>query len=168
MKKAIFILSIVLAVLSSCVTQRRCNYKFPSKNDTIRIETIRDSIVIKDTTIYITLPGEVVHDSIEIPCPDPGPAYIPKKVTAETSLAKATAWWSYPVIKLELIQKDTTIEKRLNQALKESYYWKTEYKKIIVTPQPEKHIPGFYRFCTFCFMGIVLAGVGFAGFKLLS
>ena len=168
MKKTILVLSVVLAVLSSCVTQRKCNYKFPAKNDTIRIETIRDSIVIKDTTIYIILPGETVTDSVIIPCPDPGPAYIPKRVIAETSLARAEAWWSYPNIKLTLIQKDTTIERRLEGAIKEAHYWKTEYEKITVTPQPEKHIPGFYRFCTFCFMGIVLAGVGFAGFKLLS
>jgi len=168
MKKAIFILSIVLAVLSSCVTQRRCNYKFPSKNDTIRIETTRDSIVVKDTTIYIHLPGEVIHDSIEIPCPPPPLSYVPKKVTAETSLARAEAWWSYPVIKLTLVQTDTTIEKRLAGALKESYYWKMEYQKITVTPQPVKYIPGFYRFCTFCFIGLILASLGFVAFKLLK
>jgi len=159
-------LILLLAVLSSCVTQKRCNYKFPSINDTIRIETVRDSIIMKDTIIYIHIQGETVVDSVVIPCPDPGPSYVPKKVFAETSLAKASAWWSYPVIKLELIQTDTTIEKRLANALKESYYWKSLYEKVHITPAPVKYIPKIYKhalsICIFIFAGAFL----FFGWKV--
>jgi len=129
---------------------------------------MRDSIVMKDTTIYIKLPGETVIDSIVIPCPDPGPAYIPKKVCAETSLAKACAWWSYPVIKLELIQKDTTLQIRLDNAIKEAYHWKSLYEKVHITPPPEKFIPGFYKFCAFALIGIVLAFAGYITLKILK
>ena len=126
----------------------------------------KDSIVIKDTTIYIHLPGEVVHDSIQIPCPDPGSAYIPKKVFAETSLARAEAWWQYPNIKLLLIQKDSTIEARLAGALKEAYYWKSEYNKITVKPEPVKFIPTLYKVALWLWAGVVIAVAGYVALKL--
>lgn len=154
-----------LCVFSSCVTQRRCNLKFPPTRDTIKIITIRDSIIYRDTTIFITLPGERVIDSILIPCPDV-PGYIPKKVYAETSLAKASAWWSYPNIKLELVQKDTTIERRLDNALKDAYHWKSEFEKITVTPQPVKYTPGFMKFCAFAFIGLVIGAIGYVILRL--
>src|SRR4030042_4401962 len=163
--KRILILSLFLALLSACVTQRRCNYRFPPKNDTIRLESVRDSIIVKDTTIYIQLPGEIVRDSVPIPCPPPPPSYIPERVTAETSLAKASAWWSYPVIKLELIQKDTTIEKRLAGALQESHHWKTEYEKIRITPAPVKYIPGIYKISLWLWIGVIIGGIIFIVLK---
>lgn len=165
------ILLLLIGILSgSCVTQKKCLQRFPPQRDTLKIVSTRDSIIYKGTTIFIKLPGATVIDSIIIPCPDPGPAYIPKKVCAETSLASACAWWSYPVIKLELIQKDTTIERRLDNALKESYFWKSEYERINVTPQPiiKKYIPGFYKFCTFVFLGLVLAFAGYITLKVLK
>lgn len=67
MKKVIAI-GVLLLSLASCITQKRCLQKFPPQIVT------KDSIVIKDTTVYITLrdtiPGDSVllHDSI--PCPD--------------------------------------------------------------------------------------------------
>lgn len=156
----------VLSLLMSCVTQRRCNTKFPPSVDSVYKYVVRDSIIIKDTTIYIHLPGEVVHDSIQIPCPDPGTTYIIKKVFAETSLARAEAWFQFPNIKLILVQKDTTIIKRLDNAIKEAYYWKTEYEKITVKPEPVKYIPKIYKhalsICIFIFAGAFI----FVGWKI--
>ncbi len=66
--KKIIAAGILLLTLASCVTQKRCLQKFPPQIVT------KDSIVIKDTTVYITfrdtIPGDsvVLHDSI--PCPD--------------------------------------------------------------------------------------------------
>ena len=160
-KVSIFVLSLFIAVLAGCATQKRCNTKFPPSVDSIYKYVVKDSIVVKDTTIYIYLPGAVVHDSIEIPCPDPGPAYIPKKVYAETSLAKASAWFQWPNIKLELIQKDTTIEARLENAIKEMYHYKNLYTNVTNTLQPVKYVPGFYKFCTFAFIGICLTLIGY-------
>ena len=157
---------LMMLALTSCVTQKKCNSKFPPSKDTIIIETVRDSIVYKDTTIYIKLPGERVVDSFPIPCPPPPPDYIPRRVFAETSLAKASAWWSYPVIKLELIQKDTTIEKRLDNAVKEAYEWRTKYEKITITPQPVKYIPGIYKAALWLWIGVILAVAGYVAFRL--
>ena len=153
--------------LSSCVTYKRCQSKYPSARDTIRITTVRDSIVYRDTTIFIKIPGESVHDSVPIPCPEV-PGYIPKRVYAETSLAKASAWWSFPNIKLELIQKDTTIERRLDNAIKEAFHWKSEFEKITVIPEPEKYIPKIVK--VFAWVGglSLLSFVLFIAYKIIK
>ena len=163
MRKILY-LSLFLAVLSGCASQRRCNIKYPGKNDTIRIETVRDSIVIKDTTIYVKIPGETITNTVEIPCPQV-PGYVPKKVFAETSLAKAFAWWEYPVIKLVLIQKDTLIEKRLKGAIKEAYYYKSLYERLRITPEPVKFIPKIYKQAMSICIVIFIAAFLFIGWK---
>jgi|WetSurMetagenome_2_1015567.scaffolds.fasta_scaffold00103_69 hypothetical protein len=164
MKAKWLFIALFSLILTSCITQRRCSIKFPSVNDTIKITTVKDSIVIRDTTIFIKIPGEKVTDSISIPCPEVH-NYIPKKVCAETQLASACAWWQYPVIKLELMQKDTTIVKRLNRALKESYYWRTLYEKVHITPAPVKYVPGFYKGCLWILIGEILVIALFIAFK---
>jgi hypothetical protein len=145
MKVKIILFLALISLVTGCATQKRCNIKFPSVNDTIRIEHTRDSIVIRDTTIFISVPGERVVDSVPIPCPPPPPWYVPKKVHAETQYAYAEAWWSYPNIKLLLVQKDTTLQIQLRQAIKEKYYWKSLYEKVHITPSPVKYIPKIYK-----------------------
>ena len=154
----------LISLFTGCVTQKRCSTRFPGKNDTIRIETVRDSIVIKDTTIYVKIPGETITNTVEIPCPQV-PGYVPKKVFAETSLAKAFAWWEYPNIKLVLIQKDTLIEKRLKGALREAYYYKSLYEKLHITPEPVKFIPKIYKQAMSICIVIFIAAFLFIGWK---
>jgi hypothetical protein len=156
----------LLGVFSSCVTQKACSKRFPSVNDTVRITTVRDSIVIRDTTIFIHLPGQTVTDSVPIPCPPPEVGYIPKKAFAETSLAIATAWWEYPFIRLQLVEKDTTIVRRLAGALKESYYWKTMYEKVHITPPPVKYTPKIYLIAFWLWIGVFVAIAGYIGLKI--
>jgi hypothetical protein len=165
--KGSLIVFLILLILSSCVTQKRCYLKFPPTVDTIKITIIKDSIIYRDTTIFIKLPGELRIDSVEIPCPDV-PGYIPEKVFAETSLAKASAWWQFPNIRLELIQKDTTIERRLDNAIKEAWHWQEEYTKITKTPMEVKVIPGFYKFCTYAFIGMFLALAGYIALRIFK
>jgi hypothetical protein len=170
MRKITVILVMLLLTSSSCVTQRKCNLKFPVQTDTLRIVTVRDSVVYKDATVFIHLPGEIRTDSIEIPCPPPPPSYIPRKVTAETSLAFAEAWWDYPSIKLVLVQKDTTIERRLEDALKEVYQWRNE-NTFLTKLIKEKYVPKIYkdalRICIFLFITFGI-WVGFKIKKILS
>ena len=165
MKSKIVLLAVLTLFLTSC-SKRWCYTRYPVSVDSIYKYVTKDSIVIKDTTIYIHLPGEVVHDSIEIPCPDPGPAYIPKRVTAETSLARAEAWFQFPNIKIELIQKDTTIIQRLDAAIKEAYYWKSEYQKITVKPEPVKFVPAIYKIALWLWAGVLVAVAGYVALKL--
>jgi len=106
---------------------------------------VRDSIVLRDTTVKKKVPGEADADSIVIPCPEII-NYIADTARAETSLAKAKAWWQYPRVRIELTQKDTTIELRLKDALKEAYHWRSEYLKITKVPDPVKYIPKMYKY----------------------
>jgi len=165
MKTLILALVVLFLTLSSCVTYKRCLGKFPPTLDTERKTAVKDSIVFRDTTIFIKIPGERVIDSFPIPCPDV-PGYIPKRVYAETSLAKASAWWEYPNIKLELIQKDSTIERRLDNALKDAFHWQSEYEKITVTPQAVKYIPGVYKAAFWLWIGVIITGIGYTMFRI--
>lgn len=146
-KQLSYIILVVLSALvgSSCATQRRCSRKFPPHADTIKIVHVRDSIILRDTTVYIKVPGEADADSIVIPCPEII-NYIADTARAETSLAKAKAWWQYPRVRIELTQKDTTIEIRLKNALKEAHHWRSEYEKITKVPDPVKYIPKMYKY----------------------
>lgn len=168
MKKSVwFILPLIIVFSASC-SKRWCMSHYRPSVDSVYKEVVRDSIVIRDTTIYIRLPGEMVIDSIPIPCPPPPENYIPKKVTAETELAHAEAWWSYPVIKLVLIQKDTTIVKRLNQAIKEKYYWQTLYEKLTIRPEPVKYVPKFVKFLAWAGGISILLVAGFILYKIFK
>lgn len=66
--KKIIIVGVILLLLASCVTQKRCFQKFPPQIIT------KDSIILKDTTIYVpvtyTVPGDSVIIKDSIPCPD--------------------------------------------------------------------------------------------------
>jgi hypothetical protein len=154
--------------LSSCVTQRACQKHFPPSRDTVRIVTVRDSIVIRDTTVFIKIPGETVHDSVVIPCPDPGPAFIPDTAIVRTDFAIAKAWFQFPTIKLRLTQPDTTLQIRLDNAIKEAWHWKTEYEKITVTPQPiiTKYIPGIYKVAFWLWVGVLNTIAGYVAFRI--
>lgn len=66
--KKIIMVGAILLLLASCVTQRKCFEKFPPQIIT------KDSVVFKDTTIYVKqkifIPGDTVSFTDTIPCPD--------------------------------------------------------------------------------------------------
>jgi hypothetical protein len=157
-----------LALLSvfltfSCVTQRRCLQRFPPSTDTVKIVSTRDTIIYRDTIIFLEVESERVHDSILIPCPEVK-NYIADTVRAETTLALARAWWKFPRIQLSLEQKDSVII--LRAALKESRHWQSEYERIVKTPQPIKYVPTFYKISLWLWIGVVLAVGGFIAFRI--
>lgn len=142
-------------VASSCVTQKRCLKRFPPGTDTVKVTIIKDTVILRDTTVYIHIPGEIQIDSVMIPCPPSPAAYIPDTIRAETSLAVAFAWWKYPRIHLQLIQKDTTIEQRLQDAIREKIHWQSEYERINEVVR-EKYIPGIYKAALWAWIGVIL------------
>jgi hypothetical protein len=160
------LLGVVLALLLvSCATQKRCFEKWAMKPDTIRTVQVRDSVVMRDTIVFKYLPGEIRTDSVSIPCPPPAPGYIPDTAYAETSLAKAKAWWHYPVIKLKLEQKDTTLQFRLDSAIREAYHYRTEYNKLSQVLK-EKYVPKIYKDALSICIFIFIAAAVWFGFKL--
>jgi len=105
----------------------------------------KDSIVLKDTTIYREILGMSIIDTFFVDVPKEVP--IPKDTArAEVEFAYALAYinprWN---VQLELTQKDTLIE--IIEHLKmESYKWESKYrteKQTII--QEVKHIPKVYK-----------------------
>lgn len=167
MKKSLFLFLVFLAILSTSCTKRWCNSHYPATIDSVLV--IKDSvhIILKDTTVNVYLPGLTVIDSVIIPCAEPPAAYIPDTAYAETPFSKALAWFSYPSIRLKLIQKDTTLAIRLNNAIRDSYYWHSEFNRVTKILE-KKHIPNFYRFCTFAFIGICIAFIIYIVLKVFK
>lgn len=154
-------------LLMSCVTQRRCNIKFPPTTNTVTHETVRDSIVYMDKTVEVKIPGATVHDSVLIPC-FPPVSYVPDTARAETEYARAKAWFSHSSIKLKLEQKASILQVRLDSAIKESYQWKTKYEKVTIVPEPVKYIPKIYKQAMSVCIFIFAAAFIFIGWKLFK
>lgn len=163
---ALLILLIIFA--QGCVTQKRCLKRFPPATDTTTTIVIRDSVVYRDTIIYVAIPGRVIVDSVIIPCPPPLPTYIPDTAKVETDYATAKAWWSYPVIKVELNQKPLNLSFKLDSALRDAYHWKSEYERVTQVIK-EKYVPKWITF--FAITGGVLIaliiGITLVKFKLI-
>ena len=118
MRQFLIILTLSLTV-TSCVTQRACNRKFPPQVTTIT-NTVTETI-LRDTIIYITLPGEVVTS--------PGDTvYIDRvtglstsrKSTLETTYASSWAQVVNGILLHELEQKESEIEQRIENAIREN------------------------------------------------
>jgi len=156
MKKSLLWVILVMVLLSSCVTQSKCDRKFPSQQYT----NVKDSLVIKDSTVYsyaeipVYIKGDTVtkHDTV---FKDRKTGLINSKpVYAETDFAKAKAQVVNSQLKLELIQKDSTFKVRTDSLLKEIYHWKELYKsKDTVTIKEVRHIPKIYS--VFALIGLL-------------
>jgi len=153
---------LLILLLSSCATQRRCELKFPHYLDTLKTVEVKDTTIYRDTTIFIPVQGKTVIDSVLLPCP-PVPNYIPDTVKVETDFAKAFAWWHYPHIRLMLIQKDTTIKTELRNALKDVKHWRSEFERVTNTVVQKADIPKIYKISLWVLIGLIVAtGARFA------
>ena len=154
------ILLILLASLTGCfATRKRCLNLYPptSSRDSVVHEAIRDSIVFKDTTVFVSIPGETITDSV------PFPVYVEKSIKidtarAETAFAKAKAYYSNRAIHIILEQKTTDLEIRLDNALRESYQWKEKYTSVLNKQVVrERYIPGVYKIALWMWVGVFAA-----------
>ena len=100
----------------------------------------RESISYRDTTIFRYLPGDTVFKKTIVYVDKTTGLVNSKKLFAFTSLAEASAWVYNSKLFLNLIQKDTTIEIRLDSAIKEANYWKEKYhnSSTVVTKEVTK------------------------------
>lgn len=136
MKWILLIISLIL--ISGCKTTEIVT-------EIVEKTVYRDSIVLKDTTIYKEILGMSIIDTFYINVPKEIP--IPKDTAkAEVEFAYALAYinsrWN---VQLELHQKDTLI-KIIEHLKMESYKWENKYrteKQIII--QKIKYIPKFYK-----------------------
>lgn len=92
--------------------------------------TSHTSTVIRDTTIYVTVPGETVHDSIKVP-------YIAQFTTPvntiETKYAISKAWIENSLLRHTLIQNQTQIPATIPGAIQ---YIVSTKERIIKVPYP--------------------------------
>jgi hypothetical protein len=140
---------ILFYTLSGCVTQRRCTEKFPPQisSDTFIKDSVRTETKYRDTTIYIPIPGKVVHDSIPIPIPCPeAKKIVSDTIRTETEFAIAKAWIEGDELHIELEQKDTSYKADIKNAIRERDYYKYLYEKSNTKQvQIVKHVPLFWR-----------------------
>ena len=121
LNKLLFFITLVLLV-TSCSPRI---IKEVSVKDSI---IYKEKIVFRDTTIFKYLPGDTVFKSTIVYVDKITGLVNSKKLFAFTSLPEASAWVYNSKLFLNLIQKDTTIEIRLDSAIKEATYWKEKYQ----------------------------------------
>ena len=100
----------------------------------------KEKISYRDTTIFRYLPGDTVYKETIVYVDKATGLINSKKLFAFTSLAEASAWVYNSKLFLNLTQKDTTIEIRLDSAIKEARYWKEKYQtsNTVVTKEVTK------------------------------
>jgi len=156
MKKSWILLIVGMLLLSSCVTQKACDRKFPPQVTTIVKDSVvtRDSIVEKLVEVPVYIKGDTVIKSDTVWRDKTTGLANSKPVYAETDFAKAKAQVVNSQLKLELIQKDSTFKVRTDSLLKEIYHWKELYKsKDTATIKRERYIPGVYN--VFALIGLL-------------
>ena len=149
---------LILVLLTGCVTQRRCLKKFPP---IVSIDTvIKDTTIYRDTTVYVYLPGDTVYRDtvIEVPVG----LYVPP-VTAETELARARVWIQAQRLRLELVQKDSLLQFKIDSAVRANsrveYITKTETTQL--PPKP------FFKRGFFILAGVIFLLCVVAVIKIL-
>lgn len=104
-----YLFIILIVFITGCTSQKRCMKKFPPKDP-----IINTVVAYRDTTIYKTIPGEVVKEyvelQVEIPIPD-------TMITAKTQYAVAQAGLTSNELWLDLIQKETKVIFKLDSVL---------------------------------------------------
>lgn len=118
--KTLIFLMLSLLFFTSCITQNRMDRKCRKAKLNYEIAAtkwgcpkdldctfVQSQVIIKDTTIFVPVPGETVHDSI--------PVIITKGLinsplsTLETTYSRSKAWVVDGILKHTLDQKPSTI-----------------------------------------------------------
>lgn len=138
MKKTLFIL-LAIALFTSCrVTREECLAKYPDLTPAVTSwDTIwkTDSVVhyVRDTVIQIDIHDSIVEQIIKVPW------YIPLHYTTDTShlvskWSESFAVYDQHGLFHRLVPKDTTIEFRLDSAIREV----ERYRELIQKSEKEK------------------------------
>ena len=155
----LILIGVIVLLIASCTTQRRCNIKFPpqTSTETIYRDSIHEEIKYRDTIIYVPIPGELHTDSIFIPVDNPGQNYIPDTARAENKYAIGKAWLDWPKIKLTLIQKPQTLEFQLKNAIKEANVYRMLYEREKSKEVTQvKFTPKFWKFTGWVGIGFII------------
>jgi hypothetical protein len=104
-----------LLVLSSCTTLKKCNERFPPKVETVTIH--KDSTIYRDTTIYIYIKGETIHDTTKVYIDRSG--LIQSDISfLNTQYSWSKAWVNNSRLFHTLVQRDDSISSTIRNAIK--------------------------------------------------
>lgn len=147
----IYIILLVI-VASSCATQKRCARKFPPQIKT-EIKTVTE-IVYKDTTIYVHIPGDTVTKEVIVYVTEDGSNSELSEL--HTEFAWSTAQVVNGILRHELFQKETEIERVIKNAVREQSTHTVEDRVEI---HREKYIPSAYKYSFWLVLGLVVLGL---------
>ena len=135
MKTLTLILTVGL-LLYGCNPGRYCERHFPPVHDTTVITHTDSVIQYKDHIVPYYLPPDTVYvyKIDTLPITVPGKLFLGKTVTASNDFCNAMAWSSIQgrLINTHLLlsEKDTTLQFKLDSAVKTVTYWKSKYTTI--------------------------------------
>jgi len=165
-KYILVILAVVALFATSCVTQKKCNNKFPPQTITITKDSIvtKDSVVYKPLEVLVYIKGDTItkHDTVYV---DKKTGLVNSKpIYVETEFAKAKAQVINSKLNLELIQKDSTFKVKTDSLLKEIYHWKEKYNSVVSNRVVTKEIK-VGKFYVWSFYLTILALLGLIAWK---
>jgi hypothetical protein len=145
MRILLFALLSVFLTLSSCVTAKRCNDRFPpvTFTDTTYIEKIKE--------IPIHIPGDTININTPVNCPDQD------IVSIENSKLKQ----QISILKGKLVSK-TTIKPDTIKVYVRDVEMKTREVKV---PQSVKYTPKIYLIAFWLWIGIFVGGAGYISLR---
>lgn len=157
-KYIIMLLAVIALFATSCVTQQKCNTKFPPQTNTITKDSVvyKDSIVYKPIKVPVYIKGDIVTKYDTIYKDNVTGLVNSKPVYAETAFAKAIAQVTNSKLKLQLIQKDSTFNVTLDSLTKEVYHWKNSYNSVVTNTVTTKEVKvgKFYIWFFWILLGI--------------
>ena len=141
---------------------------------TVEIRETRDTlIIVRDTTIYVELPADttyVVSVPADVSIDSSTWTITIDTLFASTNRAEAYSWVEANQLNLTLMDKDTTLEIRLENAIKESLYWYNMYVET-TTVVPKAMVPPLTAFMArvgWFTMILLLIVIGLVVFKKWS
>lgn len=159
--KIIIFLVLVTAMLPGCITQKRCSRLFPASEIKTDSVNIQKTVVLRDTTVFVSIAPDTVIITEKMPVSVPNIA----PVTAENNLSVAKAWIENSVLRVILFNKPGKIAFTLqNKSTAETQYRiKTEIKTV---KQP--YIPQIYKTALWIVIWQLIMIVGFVVYKFLE
>ena len=156
----IVLVMVIGLLVSGCNPCKRLLRKCPPLivTDTI----IKDTTIYRDSLVLRKIKGDsiFIYDSIYVEAGEV--SYV--SVTASTELSSARAWVAFNRLNLELIQKDSILEFKIDSAFKSNkhieYITKTEIHEKVTKPKSFKFFMyGFFSLFVAVILGIVLRKV---------
>ncbi|MBE0661148.1 MAG: hypothetical protein IH597_01670 [Bacteroidales bacterium] len=116
--KIFFFILLPLLLFSGCITRQKCLQRFPPEIKEITSVTVEVRETFRDTIIFRELPGDTIIQVDTVLIDNKG------LINTNISLLETSLAWSKAQIRNnklfhELVQKDTTLEFRLHNAIKE-------------------------------------------------